>query len=117
MKQINKRKFTFIFLMAVGVGSMTVAYQNFTSGPNLSETMKKDASLSDALSAAMQTAEQDHLQKQIALNVEPSQVENNLKKKRQISTVEVQTDMATDDETTARAVKPSRAPASSDDFE
>ena len=104
--QFNSRKFGFVCLLAAGLGALTVSYQNFTAGEvaSIGSTTQRDTSIGDSLSAALQTAEQDHLEKQMAMNVEPSQVEKSLRRGRSISTVEIQADDASDTKESAQAV-------------
>jgi hypothetical protein len=118
MQNFNKRKLGFVLLAVGTLIPVTLGYQNFTASPtSIGDTTKKEDTMANALQAAMQTAEQDHLQKQMALNVEPSQVEARIAKSnggRKISTVEVQADLSSDTAETARAVTP--APEE-DDFD
>jgi len=104
--QFNSRKLGIVCLVAAGLGALTVSYQNFTSGDveSISSSVQKDSSIGDSLSAALQTAEQDHLEKQMAMNVEPSQVEKSLRRGRSISTVEIQTDNVGDTKESAQGV-------------
>ncbi len=109
MKNFNKSKLFFAGLAVIALLPITMAYQNFNSGPSLNETTKKDNTMGDALAAAMQTAEQDHLKKQMALNVTPDQVEADIKARRgerKIATVKVDADIDVETSDTARAVKP-----------
>lgn len=63
--------------------SMGFIYQNFSSNElNVKKELKKEATFSDTLSAALVTAEKDHVANQIALNVEPNQIEAGYKKNR-----------------------------------
>lgn len=68
--------------MIAGVlGSLTIAFQNFTG--NEAGPQKSAPSLNDALSAALKSADAETTAQQLALNVEPTQVEKaNLKKHR-----------------------------------
>jgi hypothetical protein len=114
MQNLNRRKLFFIVFAVGSLVPLTIGYQNFTAGPSLNETTKKEDTMANALAAAMQTAEADHLKKQMALNVEPNQVEAEIAKRnggRKISTVEVQADIATDTDETAKP----RGPASEED--
>ncbi len=86
---------------------MIVVYQNFSPSPKGTESIKKETSIGDSLSAALEAAEKDHTSRQLAFHVEPGQVEKSLKKQRKLSTVEVPSTInGSDNELTAVSVKP-----------
>lgn len=92
MKKMNKNKMIAVFTCAAIFGSLMVAFQNFTLTEEKKGSLGDKASnvSVDSLAAALQSAEKDHAASQVALNVEPGQVEKTtLKKGRNISTVEV----------------------------
>lgn len=77
MSKTNKRKLMALGLISSVLGITTIAFQNFT----VNESGKSGNTLTDALSAALKTAESDTTAKQMALNVEPTQIEKSALKK------------------------------------
>lgn len=101
MNTFNKRKLGFLVSIGGILGCILVAYQNFTPG----EPLKKDRAevLSDAVSAALLTAEKDHTANQVALSVEPNQVEKTSFKRNQTKKViVVNTELEVDEEAGTR---------------
>lgn len=93
MGKTNKRK-----LMALGVISSvlaitTIAFQNFTANET-GKAIGASDSLTNALSAALKSAEADTTAKQIALNVEPTQIEKSALKKHKKPEVIIGSDAA-----------------------
>lgn len=71
MGKYNMRKFLALSVIASALGAIFISFQNFTAN----DVGSKSTSLTDALSAALKTAEADTTAQQMALNVEPTQVE------------------------------------------
>lgn len=83
------RKFLALSVIGAVLGTMTIAFQNFTANEK-----KSAPSLNDAIGAALKSAEADSTAQQIALNVEPSQVErNHLKRNRDPQAIVDKTEM------------------------
>ena len=72
MKNINKRKFTVMISLSMVMGCLVIAFQNFTGSEGADSRTK---SLSDAMSAAISMAEQDHNASRMALNVDSEHIE------------------------------------------
>lgn len=97
MRKLNTRKLAAMALISMTLGSMTIAFQNFTANETDRAASKKEPSLNDAISAALKTAEADTTAKQLALNVEPMQIEKeSLKKHRKPSAIVDQTETLTE---------------------
>lgn len=85
MGKYNMRKILALTVIASVLGTIAIGFQNFTANESAE---KKAPSLNDALSAALQSAEADSTARQIALNVEPTQIEKkSLKKHRDPSAI------------------------------
>lgn len=84
----NKRKIAFIFIIVAAISSIFFAFQNFTSFKSEGLSAKESSS-TDSLAAALQSAEQDHQAKQMALNVEPVQIQKANAKERKPQTIEL----------------------------
>lgn len=85
---MNKKKLVAFGVISSVLTMTMVAFQNFTVNVGTSEneptrSPSSSSSLTDAISAALKSAEADTAAKQIALNVEPQQIEKaSLRKKR-----------------------------------
>jgi hypothetical protein len=82
MGTMNKKKYIALGVISSVLTITAIAFQNFTGSEATKVQDKSSKSLTDALSAALKSAEADTTEKQIALNVEPSQIEQSAFKKR-----------------------------------
>lgn len=82
MAKINKKKLLGIGTICFALAITAISFQNFTINETTKELGKSSGSLTDALTAALKSAEADTTERQIALNVEPSQIQKAAFKKR-----------------------------------
>jgi hypothetical protein len=95
MKKLNFRKFKYVAYIIALTGGMALGFQNFTPKMEKESLGEKTQSVTaDALTAALNAASSDHVEKQIALNVEPDQVMKLHKKDRRPQTVSIPEDLS-----------------------
>jgi hypothetical protein len=110
MKKINIRKYSYILYVGALSGGMALGFQNFTPKIEKETLGERTQSVTeDALSAALQTASQDHANQQMAANVDPDQIEKAHRKDRKPQTVVIPSDMIIEQpedlDTSANALK------------
>ena len=97
MQKTNTKKYIYIFAILTAFSSIFFAFQNFTSLRSEKIGEKTQTVTEDALSAALRSAEADHSQKQVALNVDPDHIEKtSLNVDRRPQTIEVESDHLTE---------------------
>jgi hypothetical protein len=95
MKKFNFRKFKFVVYIVALTGGMALGFQNFTPKMEKESLGEKTQTVTqDAITAALNAASSDHIEKQIALNVEPDQVLKTHRKDRRPQTVSVPEDLS-----------------------
>ena len=98
MKKINLRKFKFVFYIISLTGGLALGFQNFTpkiDPENLGEKMQSVTE--EAVSSALNDASRDHTAQQVALNVEPDQIQKFRRKNRKPQSIVIENDNATED--------------------
>ena len=94
MNKLNTRKVLALSVIFAILGTMTVAFQNFTENE---QGAKKSPSLLNAICAALESAEQDTAKQKVALNVDVKHIEaSTLKKKREPMAIIDQTEALTE---------------------
>lgn len=96
MKTLKKRHIAVFVILAVGVGT-TIAFQNFTKYEPLKRQKADDLFMSGALTDALKAAETDEKASQLASNVDPDQITQSLKRKKETIVIKAEVDMKVDD--------------------
>lgn len=101
MKTLRKRHVAVFVILAVGIGT-TIAFQNFTKYEPLKRQKADDLFMSGALTDALKAAETDERASQVASNVDPDQITESLKRKKEKVVIQAEADMTVDDDSVNR---------------
>lgn len=103
MKKFNKRKVAITLSLLAALGSVAIAFQNFTPHEPFKNQDAKDLFLNGALTEALEDASKEHQENRLAANVDADQIEAAVKqKKKKPTTIEIQSTIGVDDEASGR---------------